>query len=189
MRIAVIQDGTELARQTDADISGVFERCCELLAADGLDASAAYVTDDMATGLIEQLDPDAYACVVVASNALNAGRVERALTQGRARLRSYLDAGGGLVLLQQIVTDLSVLPLDQVPGFTERGSPHGAATAGSLARRRCTTVPCPPVPCLTRSSRSWPTATMSSSPAATITRSSGWSSPPRRWTGSGHTTC
>ncbi|HLK00487.1 MAG TPA: hypothetical protein VKU39_11340, partial [Streptosporangiaceae bacterium] len=129
MRIAVIQDGTELARQTDADISGVFERCCELLAADGLDASAVYVTDDMATGLIEQLDPDAYACVVVASNALNAGRVERALTQGRSRLRSYLDAGGGLVLLQQIVADLSVLPLDQVPGFTERRSPHGAATA------------------------------------------------------------
>lgn len=129
MRIAVIQDGTELARQTDADISGVFERCCELLAADGLDASPVYVTDDMASGLIEQLDGDAYACVVVASNALNAGRVERALTQGRSRLRSYLDAGGGLVVLHQIVADLSVLPLDQVPGFAERRSPRGAATA------------------------------------------------------------
>lgn len=128
MRIAVIQDGTELARQTDADISGVFERCCEMLAVDGLDATPVYVTDDMVTGLMEQLDRDAYACLVVASNALNAGRVEHALTQGRSRLRSYLDAGGGLVLLHQIVADLSVLPLDQVPDFTERRSPRGAAT-------------------------------------------------------------
>lgn len=129
MRIAVIQDGTELARQTDADISGCFERCCELLAADGIDASPVYVTDDMAASLIEQLDRDTYACVVIASNALNAGRVERALANGRARLRAYLDAGGGLVILHQIVADLSVLPLDQVPGYAERRSPRGAATA------------------------------------------------------------
>jgi len=128
MRIAVILDGTELARQTDADISGCFERCCAQLAADGLDAVPVYITDEMITGLTGQLDRDTYACVVIASNALNAGRIEHALVQGRAALRAYLDAGGGLVLLHQIVPDLSVLPLDQLPGFAGRRSPRGVAT-------------------------------------------------------------
>jgi hypothetical protein len=125
-RIAVIQDGTELARQTDADVAGCFERCCELLSADGGTFTAQVFTDDSVGYLLEHADSGEYQCLVLASNALISEQVGHALERSQDKLRKYLDHGGGLVVLHQLVDSLAIaLPDDLCPALADRVSPRG----------------------------------------------------------------
>jgi hypothetical protein len=129
-RIAVIQDGTELVRQTDADVADCYERCCTLLSADGTLFVPQSCADDTVGNLLEHLDPEQYGCLVIASNALLSERVGNAVERNAARLHSYLTAGGGLVVLHQLVDSLaSVLPGELCPGLASRQSARGAGQA------------------------------------------------------------
>jgi hypothetical protein len=131
--IAVVQDGTELARQTDADISGCFEECVALLSDDGTAFDLRVFTDESTRFLLDAINPREYACIVIASNALNSGQVERAMHQRDQDLRRYVRAGGGLVVLHQVLESLSlVLPEELCPQVAPRKSRRGAdkTTAG-----------------------------------------------------------
>jgi hypothetical protein len=126
-RVAVIQDGTELARQTDADITGCFERCCEILSGDGTTFEVQIFTDEAASFLLDGINRDEYASLVFASNALNSGQIDQAVQRHRPQLRRYLDSGGGLVVLHQLRESLtSVLPEDTCPDMVDRVSVRGA---------------------------------------------------------------
>lgn len=126
-RIAVIQDGTELARQTDADITGCFEQCCALLSADGVAFTSRVFTDEAVDYLLGRLDPDEYGCVIVTSNALTSSQIERAVERRRAGLRGFVQRGGGLIVLHQLINSLAaVLPEDLCPGLQDRTSRRGA---------------------------------------------------------------
>jgi hypothetical protein len=125
-RFAVIQDGTELARQTEADIAGCFERCGELLSVDGGSFEPTIYTDEAVGPLLDRITADEYRCLVVASNALTSGQIERELARRRANLSRYLAAGGGIVVLHQLVDSLSsLLPDDLAPAVVARSSARG----------------------------------------------------------------
>jgi hypothetical protein len=125
-RFAVIQDGTELARQTEADITGCFEQCGELLSADGGAFEPTTYTDEAVGPLLDRISPDEYQCLVVASNALTSGQIERVLARRRENLSRYLAAGGGIVVLHQLVDSLaSFLPDDLAPTVVARSSARG----------------------------------------------------------------
>jgi len=110
-KIAIIQDGTEVARQTYADVNRGFEDACELLSRDGLDFSAQVSTDEAVAYLLDGIDPEEYACVVFASNALLSGQIDRALQRHRSHVLDYMHRGGGIVVLHQFSKSLSsVLP-------------------------------------------------------------------------------
>lgn len=129
-RIAVIQDGTELVRQTDADVAGCYQRCAALLSADGTVFVAQAYADDTVGNLLEHLDPQEHGCLVIASNALLSERVGHALARQAGRLHSYLASGGGLVVLHQLVDSLaSLLPAGLCPGLANRHSARGAGQA------------------------------------------------------------
>lgn len=129
-RIAVIQDGTELVRQTDADVADCYERCCALLSADGSVFVSQSYADDTVGNLLEHVDPEEHDCLVIASNALLSERVEHALDRHKDRLSAYLAAGGGIVVLHQLVDSLeAVLPGDLCPGLAGRRSARGASQA------------------------------------------------------------
>jgi len=134
LRIAVIQDGTELVRQTDADVADCFERCCTLLSADGSAFMSQTFTDDTVGDLLYRIDPEEHNCLVVASNALISERVEHTLEQHKDQLHGYLASGGGLVVLHQLVDSLAgVLPGDLCPGLADRKSARGAGQAEARA--------------------------------------------------------
>jgi len=125
-RIAVIQDGTELARQTDADIAGAFEACCEILSADGTRFEVQTFTDEAAGFLLDGLSSEEFGCLCFASNSLNSGQIDRAVQRYQTGLRRYLQSGGGLVLLHQLCESLSsVLPEDLCPAIVDRVSARG----------------------------------------------------------------
>lgn len=124
-RFAVIQDGTELARQTEADITGRFEQCGELLSADGGSFQPTIYTDEAVGPLLDRISVDEYQCLVVASNALTSGQIERVLARRRPDLSRYLAAGGGIVVLHQLVDSLSsILPDELSPAVVPRSSPR-----------------------------------------------------------------
>jgi hypothetical protein len=125
-RFAVIQDGTELARQTEADITGCFEQCAELLSADGASFEPTIYTDEAVGPLLDRISSEEFQCLVVASNALTSGQIERVLVRRRLDLRRYLAGGGGVVVLHQLVDSLSsVLPDELAPSVVARSSPAG----------------------------------------------------------------
>jgi hypothetical protein len=129
-RIAVIQDGTELVRQTEADVADCYQRCASLLSADGTLFIPQAYADDTVGNLLEHLDPTEHACLVIASNALLSERVGHALARQHGRLHSYLASGGGLVILHQLVDSLdSVLPAELCPGLANRQSARDASQA------------------------------------------------------------
>jgi hypothetical protein len=129
-RVAVVQDGTEFARQTDADITGYFERCCETLSADGPRFTSRTFTDEAVGSLLHSIDPQEYACLVIASNALSSGQIERAVLRRKADLRGYLVRGGGLVVLHQLCDSLeAVLPEDLCPMLVDRRAGRGTGRA------------------------------------------------------------
>jgi hypothetical protein len=132
-RIAVVQDGTELARQTDADISGCFEACCELLSADGTAYEHTVFTDEAATAMLQGLDAHDYDCIVFASNSLNAGLIHEAAERHHRELWRYLAAGGGIVVLHQVSPSLSeVLPADVRPDMIDRSSTRDSAVTTAV---------------------------------------------------------
>ena len=127
-RFAVIQDGTETVRQRFADVVDCYKTCAADLS-DGrfVQFSFEVFTDERVGPLLEALDPDDWACVVFASNALLSGEVEDAVTRRPERLHGYVQAGGGLVVLHQQRDDLSpLLPPDMLPLMAERTSKRGA---------------------------------------------------------------
>jgi hypothetical protein len=124
-KIAVIQDGTELARQTDADISGLFEAICGELSRDGLAFESQLFTDEAVVGLLDGLTPRDFPCLVIASNALNSGQIEAIMRRSRASLDRYFEQGGGLVVLHQFCDSLaSVLPEGIDVPLRNRASPR-----------------------------------------------------------------
>ena len=132
-RIAVIQDGTEVVRQTDADVAECYERCCELLSADGSVFVPQTYADDTVGNLLEHLEPGEHDCLVIASNALLSERVEHALGRHKARLADYLARGGGIVVLHQLMDSLQdVLPGGLCPGLADRRSVRGSGEASAI---------------------------------------------------------
>jgi hypothetical protein len=123
-KFALIQDGTETARQQRADVRECFERCCEALSDGRLTRFSFEVfPDEAVSGLLNSADPDEWDCLVFASNALLSGEVEEAITRLAPRLHDYLDKGGGLVVLHQQRDSLSpLLPEHFLPELSERSS-------------------------------------------------------------------
>jgi hypothetical protein len=131
-RIAVVQDGTELARQTDADITGCYEACCAVLSRDGSEYEPQIFTDQAAAAMLKGLTAEDFDCVVFASNALNAGSIRDAMRGEQSRLPRYLQTGGGVVILHQASESLSgALPDDLRPGLADRSSGRGSAIAAA----------------------------------------------------------
>lgn len=127
-RIAVVQDGTELARQTDADITGCYEACCEVLSHDGSRYESQVFTDQAAGAMLEGVTAEDFDCLVFASNALNAGSIQDAMRGAQSRLSRYLRTGGGIVILHQASESLSgALPDDLCPGLAYRSTERGSA--------------------------------------------------------------
>ena len=120
--IALIQDGTEVARQWIADVEAVFECCRRSLSDYGVEEFALSVfTDEDATYLLDGLDRDEWACLVFASNALLSGQIESALERHRASVQRYVDGGGGVVVLHQWRDSLApLLPAELLPPTAER---------------------------------------------------------------------
>lgn len=106
-RIAVIQDGTEVARQRFADVIGEFEKCRTLLSADGNTFSLSVFIDDEVESLIN--DINRFDCLVFASNALLSSSVSSILEGRQADLHRYLEAGRGVVILHQLCDSLDPL--------------------------------------------------------------------------------
>ncbi len=129
-KIAIIQDGTEVARQSYADITGCFERCTVALSRDGVDLAVHTFTDEAVEHLLDHVHPDEYACLVFASNSLLSSQVNRALERRGPALEDYLAAGGGVVILHQLFDTLEpVLPHRLCPVLTDRVSPRGPEPA------------------------------------------------------------
>jgi hypothetical protein len=129
-RVAIIQDGTEVARQVYADIASSFERCCDMLSLDGSEFVPTTFTDEAVGYLLDRIDPAEYACLVFSSNALLSGQVNRALMHQRESLLRYLAAGGGLVLLHQLCDSLeAVLPDELCVSLLDRRAARGSGRA------------------------------------------------------------
>lgn len=133
-RIAVIQDGTEVARQRFADVADRFEACCQRLSTEGLGEFTTHVFTDEATfDLFDGLDSGEWQCVAFASNALLSGQVETALGSARDDIRRYISSGGGIIVLHQQRESLSpLLPAALLPKMTERTAPRGSAFARAV---------------------------------------------------------
>ena len=120
--IALIQDGTEVARQWIADVEAVFDQCRRSLSDCGVEKFALSVfADEDAAYLLDGLDSDEFACLVVASNALLSGQVESALARHRTNVQRYIAGGGGVVVLHQWRDSLDpLLPAKLLPTTPER---------------------------------------------------------------------
>jgi hypothetical protein len=126
-RIALVQDGTEVARQRYADVLERFLRCRdELSSTRGLDFSLQVFTDDAVRFLLSGISPEEFDCIVFASNALLSEGVMRSLARHRVELRRYVSAGGGLLVLHQVRPSLDdVLPPDVCPRLVDRTARPG----------------------------------------------------------------
>lgn len=127
-RIALIQNGTEVARQGFADIAGVFERCCATLSQEAAaDFSLQVFTDEDVGYLLDGIVRDEWASLVFASNALLPGQVEAAVTRHQAAVHRYVATGGGLIVLHQQRNSLAPLLPEQLrPETHERTAERGA---------------------------------------------------------------
>jgi hypothetical protein len=135
-RIAVIQDGTEVARQRFADVSVRFQACCENLSREGVgEFTAQTFVDDDTLDLFAALDPDEWGCLAFASNALRSGKVETALVRRADDVGRYIRAGGGIVVLHQSRESLApLLPTELLPAMAERTAPRGEIHVHPVAR-------------------------------------------------------
>jgi hypothetical protein len=122
-RVALIQDGTEVARQRYADVSELFRACCEdLSSARGLQFSLHTFVDDSVRLLLNGITPDEFDCMVFASNALLSDKVSDAVANHSRELEQYVRTGGGMLLLHQFRPSLSdVLPEELCPKLVDRG--------------------------------------------------------------------
>jgi hypothetical protein len=121
-KIALIQDGTEVARQRFADVVGAFERCTASLS-DGRFAQFSFdvFTDEDVDLLLDGLERDKADCLVFASNAALSGQVAGSLARRRADLTKYVASGGGIVILHHANEQLDgVLPQKVLPELVDR---------------------------------------------------------------------
>jgi hypothetical protein len=130
-KVAVIQDGTEIARQRFADVTASFARCGDLLGGEPyLDFTLQTFTDEQVDFLLDGIDRREWSCLVFASNALRSSEVVQAIERHRDGLFRYIGSGGGIVLLHQIIDSLDpVLPSQFVPTIRDRTVPSGAGRA------------------------------------------------------------
>jgi hypothetical protein len=133
LKIALIQDGTEVARQSHADVRACFDCVCEEAPYQAGRWSLEVFTDTAVKYLLEGLSNHDYDAVVLASNALLSSAVRDALDKGRGQLHSYLDHGGGLVLLHQLVDSVDWL-IPQLPDDAHVDRDTVAAPEGAQAR-------------------------------------------------------
>jgi hypothetical protein len=109
MRIALIQDGTEVARQSYADVATTFANACATIPAQDNSWEIDAYADESVAYFLDGLTPKMCSCVVVASNALLSESVRSALRNGIDELHRYIAQGGGLVVLHQLVDDIGWL--------------------------------------------------------------------------------
>jgi hypothetical protein len=130
-RIALIQDGTEVARQRFADVASRFQLCCETLSKEGIDTFSVRVFTDEDVGyLLDGIERDEWQCLAFASNALLSVQVEKALTQNGDDLHRYIRSGGGIVVLHQQRDSLSpLLAGNLLPVTAERTATRGSTSA------------------------------------------------------------
>lgn len=135
-KVAVIQDGTEVARQRFADVAASFVRCGDLLGGEPyLDFTLQTFTDEQVDFLLDAIDRREWSCIVFASNALRSGEVVRAIERHHNTLHRYIESGGGVVLLHQIITAFEpVLPSQFAPTIRDRTVPSGAGLAESCSQ-------------------------------------------------------
>lgn len=120
-RVALIQDGTEVARQKYADVADFFRDCCTALSNEGLTYSLEIFTDDAVGFLLNGISQDQFDCLVFASNALLSDGVRVAVVRHGQSLKDYLSSGGGLILLHQIRPGVEdMLPPDLRPEVADR---------------------------------------------------------------------
>src|SRR5690349_3686187 len=114
-KIALVQNGAELARQRYADVYADFTRACEEVSSinRGLTFTLQVFSDDNVRFLLRGLSPDEFSCIIFASNALQSNDVCEAVGAFRQDLEGYVRAGGGLLVLHQFRPSLEdVLPAD-----------------------------------------------------------------------------
>jgi hypothetical protein len=130
-KIALIQDGTEVARQRFADVASRFRLVCETLSREGIDDFSIDVYTDEDVGyLLDGIERDEWQCLAFASNALISVQVEKALTRNADDLRRYIRSGGGIVVLHQQRDSLSpLLSGDLLPVTAERTAKRGSTSA------------------------------------------------------------
>lgn len=130
-RIALIQDGTEVARQRFADVASRFRLVCETLSKEEADSFSMRVFTDEDVGyLLDGIERDEWQCLAFASNALLSVQVEKALTRNGDDLRRYIRSGGGIVILHQQSDSLSALLSDDLlPATAERTATRGSTSA------------------------------------------------------------
>jgi len=120
-RIAVVQNGTDVARSSWADVVDCYQESCRLLSGPGVEFTATFVVDDAVGPLLDGLDGSDIACVVFASNSLTSDRVANAVARRAERLREFVRGGGGLVVLHQWLDSLApVVPDDLCPQMATR---------------------------------------------------------------------
>jgi hypothetical protein len=130
-RIALIQDGTEVARQRFADVESRFRLTCEMLSREGPDMFSVRVFTDEDVGyLLDGIERDEWQCLAFASNALLSVQVEKALTRNGDDLRRYISSGGGIVILHQQRDSLApLLSGELLPVTAERTAKRGSTSA------------------------------------------------------------
>ena len=126
-RVALIQDGTEVARQRFADVRETFDACRRLLSDDGyVPFTFEEFTDEEVDFLLESVDPREWSCLVFASNALRSEEVANAVEHRHKDLHEYLRSSGGIVVLHQITDSFSpLLPDHLLPEVEPRSSSPG----------------------------------------------------------------
>ena len=123
-RIAVVQNGTDVARSSWADVVSCYEDACALLSQPGGEFTPTFYADESVAPLLESLNVSELDCIVFATNALTSDQVVRAVTRHTGRLRGFLRDGGGLVVLHQWLDSLAVvLPDTLLPTMNTRRPP------------------------------------------------------------------
>jgi hypothetical protein len=126
-RVAVIQNGTDVARSSWADVVRCYQDSCGLLSGHGGDFTPEFVVDAAVGPLLDGLDRSDIACLVFATNALTSDQVVRAVAKRTERLHDFVRGGGGLVVLHQWLETLApVVPDDRCPVLANRVGPAPA---------------------------------------------------------------
>jgi hypothetical protein len=123
VKIAVVQNGTDVARSSWADVADTYRACAALLSDEVLTVTVEFFADEVVGRMLAELDRDTFACVVFTSNALTSDQVHRAVVRHLEQLHGYLAKGGGLVVLHQWLDSLSpVIPDRLCPTMATRQS-------------------------------------------------------------------
>lgn len=137
-KVALIQDGTEVARQRFADVAACFERCRELLDRDRFsNFELGVFTDGDVSALLEHISPVEWNCVVFASNALLSARIDEALAAHERDMQNYVRGGGGIVVLHQMMQDgrRHRIPHELSPSIIARPNDDPATTLERVDER------------------------------------------------------